>query len=224
MGRRQGQQEMLDAGILVNDIERWCKYVYDEMTSSYVLNLPLAPMLQRCGYDPFHKRDMFAAHLSVDVSHLIAILLPRLVALEQEVIQALYECQSFEQACHQRLYLANGCYSSMRFILETFLQCSAARPRDAHYHIIAAAPPLYLQFKNDNPLFQKDIFRSPAFLKVVQLVHEAEDREIERMRHLPPGYHVPSPSHKCPFPVPHIHHPRAHLPYHMFISSSSSSS
>ena len=30
MGRRVGQQELADAGIGIDTIKRWCKYVFDE--------------------------------------------------------------------------------------------------------------------------------------------------------------------------------------------------
>ena len=78
--------------------QRWCKYIYDEQSLSYILDIQLGPMLQRSGFDHKHPHTMWAAHLSVDVSHLVGILLPKLVQYEQEVILAFIECGTFTQA------------------------------------------------------------------------------------------------------------------------------
>ena len=87
-GRRQGQQEMFDSGITMLDIQYWCKYVYSTQGLSYILNVPIAPPLQRAGFDPDHPEHYQAAHFTVDVSHLVKDLLPDLVKYEDEVKQA----------------------------------------------------------------------------------------------------------------------------------------
>ena len=185
MGRRQGQQELMDIGVLVADIQRWCKYIYDEMTSSYILNIPLAPMLQRAGYNPFQPRKMTAAHLTVDVSHLVKLILPSLVEFEDAVTHAMSESKSFTESCHHRLYTSKGSYSAMRFAVETFLQCAAARPRDSDFKICLEAEPLYLQFAPHNQLFQHRVFATVEFLDVVERVRAAEEHEMSNFK---PGH------------------------------------
>ena len=135
MGRRQGQQELADAGVSTETIkrcvgvceldllntacrshernipstpispyavtQRWCKYIYDEQSLSYIMDIPLDPMLQRSGFDHKHRHKMWAAHLSVDVSQLVGMLLPKLVQYEQEVALAFVQCGSFSEAQEQ---------------------------------------------------------------------------------------------------------------------------
>lgn len=201
MGRRQGQQELLDAGITDDAIKRWCKYIYDEQTSSYILNIPIAPMLQRAGYNPFQPRQMIAAHLTVDVSHLIVLILPSLVEYESAVITAMKASPSFTNSCFQRLYTSAGAYSAIRFAVETFLQCAAARPRNSEFMICMDAAPLYQQFASHNNLFQHHIFQTSEFLDVAKLVDAAEQRE---MANFTPGHHLCTPRTfaQCHIPPP----------------------
>ena len=108
MGRRQGQQDLADAGVPMETIKRWCKYIYDEQSLSYILDIQPAPLLQRGGYNHQRPLQAHAAHLSVDVSHLVGELLPSLVQYEHEVAHALAMCQTFQAAEEERLFVARG--------------------------------------------------------------------------------------------------------------------
>lgn len=127
MGRRQGQQELADAGVDIETIKRWCKYIYDEQSLSYILHIPLEPLLQRAGYDPKHPEKAIAAHNTVFVGHLVGMLLPKLVQYEREVSHAFQACDTYEKAKQQRLFVARGFYRHLRLCVQTFIQCAAAR-------------------------------------------------------------------------------------------------
>lgn len=181
MGRRQGQQELADAGILIDDIKRWCKYIYDEQALSYFLHVAAGPMLQRCGYDPKAPRAMQAPHLSVDVSSLVQLICPELIRLEDEVSVAFAACKSFKDAKAQCLYMADGLYRALRFEFETFIQCSAARPR--HHttgSVLMNERPLFAQFQEHNSLFHHKIFATAEFKKVLHAIGAAETAEMSQ--------------------------------------------
>ena len=177
-GRRYGQQGMMDGGVPLDDIRRWCKYVYDEQSLSYLVNISIPALLQRCGYDPQDKLGVVAPHLTVDTSHLVKELLPQLVTLEEEVMAKHLSCGSRAEAEALRLFVARGFYKSLRFAVETFLQCSAARPRDHRGCIMMEEQPLYAQFGETNMLFQHPLFVSDDFLTVVKRVQAAESLEV----------------------------------------------
>ena len=113
MGRRVGQQELADAGIDMDTIKRWCKYVFDEQSLSYILHIQIEPMLQRAGYDYRCPEAMHAAHLTVDTSHIVHLLVPKLIEYENEVAQAFRRCKSFDDAKHECLFVARGMYLSL---------------------------------------------------------------------------------------------------------------
>ena len=127
MGRRQGQQELADAGVSSYEIRKWCKYLYDEQHNSYLLQISIAPLIQRAGFDHLSPSTASAPHTSVSVSHLVKSLLPKLVEYEEASAEAFDECTSFDEAKRKRLFLARGVYSAIRFMTETFIQCAAAR-------------------------------------------------------------------------------------------------
>lgn len=154
MGRRVGQQELADAGIAMDTIKRWCKYVFDEQSLSYILHIQIEPMLQRAGYDYRCPEAMHAAHLTVDTSHIVHLLVPKLIEYENEVAQAFRRCKSFDDAKHECLFVARGMYRHMRLCFERLIQCAAARPRDEHGIIDMQQEPLYKQFAPHNGLFR----------------------------------------------------------------------
>lgn len=157
--------------------ERWCKYIYDEQSLSYILHIQVEPMLQRAGFDHKHPHQMWAAHLSVDVSHLVGMLLPTLVQYEQEVALAFIQCSSFSDAQEQRLFVARGMYRALRMEMETFIRCAAARPRDAKGNILLNEEPLHKQFSAHNELFSNPFFDAAEFNKTVELIAAAECAE-----------------------------------------------
>ena len=178
-GRRQGQQELADAGVDIEEIKRWSKYVYDEQSFSYILHVSIDSALQRAGYDYKCPESVYAAHTAVDVSHLVGVLLPRLVQYEKEVAVGFQRCKTFDELKRERLFVARGCYRSMRFNIETFIQCSAARPRDASGAIMLDQKPLYEQWAPTNPLFAQPFFSSFEFKAVVAEVAAKENQEVE---------------------------------------------
>ena len=115
----------------LDDVKRWCKYVYDEQSLSYLVNIAIPALIQRCGYNPHTPHRVVAPHLTVDTSHLVKLLLPDLVKLEDEVLVAYEACGSRQEAEALRLFVARGFYRSLRMEVETLIQCSAARPRDS---------------------------------------------------------------------------------------------
>ena len=82
------------------------------------------------------------------------------------------------QAKKDCLFCARGCVKALRLMVEIFIRCAAARPRNKHGLVMKDSPPIFKLFREDNLLFQKEFFDSPAFNDLVTRVSQAEEREI----------------------------------------------
>eukprot|EP00966_Prymnesium_polylepis_P004997 114553-Prymnesium_polylepis.1 len=69
-GRRQAQQEMDEDDVGIDDNKRMAHYqLHTEQVLSYLLNLPLHAIAQRCGLDHKNMSDVEVAHLDCDPDH-----------------------------------------------------------------------------------------------------------------------------------------------------------
>ena len=84
----------------------------------------------------------------------------------------------YAHATGQCLFTAAGCYAGLRFIIETFIMCAAARPRDVRGGIMLESPPIYALLQPVNPLFGLEFFKSPGFQDILAKVSKAEDDEV----------------------------------------------
>ena len=180
-GRADGQRDLDDDDVDDIKIKRFCKYLHDEQSDSYLLNVPLQPMLSRAGFDKDSPRTAIAPHQLVDVHHAADALLPALKQQEDEINEAWKLVTTGTQAKKERLFNARGTVKGMRFMVETFIQCAAARPRDEFGNLSVDSSRLYEAFRDANPLFQLDFFDSDAFKAIVAKVTKAEERELSNL-------------------------------------------
>jgi len=84
-GRGEGQRNLDNDGVTLDDIKRYCKYDRTDQCLSYLLKLPPAPVLSAAGYDHHAPSTAGAAHLkppcSVGLSGLVDIVLPAFAAM-----------------------------------------------------------------------------------------------------------------------------------------------
>lgn len=115
---------------------------------------------QRAGFDHEKMREVFTAHLDVDledelVDKVVDKLVPQLKKQEEAVRQAFQTCINQVQAKEDRLYCARGCARGYRFMLRVFVRCAAATPRGTKSELLMDQEPVYMQFRSRNPLFRE---------------------------------------------------------------------
>ena len=176
-----------------NGNARWCKNIYDEMGTSYVLQVPIHAAVQRAGFDPEHPKRVRAAHFHVDVSHLVQELLPDLVRFEADVKAAAPAVTTMAEANRLCFITARGSYAALRYIVECFIKCAAARPRDVHGAILMDSKPIFKLFQK-HPVFDIPFFAGAGFLAVHDIVAQAEHDEFHCVHPSPSKAVVMAPS------------------------------
>ena len=178
-GRVTGQIEMDEDGVPEASASRFCQYDHSDRAKSYLYQLlALAAILQRAHYDHENQSAATSAHTTVISSDLVAIWCPKL--LEQEVkLEALLQAVNTKAQMKKQCLKNASCFlRHVRVVLETAIQCEAARPRDETGKIRVQEPPIYQAYAATNRVFQMSFFQSAQFKAFVGLVHAAEEEEI----------------------------------------------
>ena len=99
-GRGEGQRQLEDDDVNIDQIRRLCHYVHDDQSESYLLQPPLNAMLSRAGHNWQTPASAYAAHLSVTMDDsLVDTLVPSLWEAQSQVDEAMKKASSVKSVC-----------------------------------------------------------------------------------------------------------------------------
>ena len=182
-GRGYGERLLDELGVDINQISRLASKVHDAQHNSYVTGLPRKAILGASGYNPEDPQNVFAAHMSVEISDDVLCSIESLewLRVQSEQVEAAIEAAIQKgpgTMAKERLFTARGALKAFMMIFKVTLRVAAARPRDVNGHIVPESDPIYLKYRR-NPVFGLPLFKHHKFLEITARVREAEDREIE---------------------------------------------
>jgi hypothetical protein len=188
--RRQGQQELYDAGVPREGIAQMAGYTLAsgdlsaKQQECYITNPCAAAVVSRANGDSKNVAAHCVRWTLVEVpDELISINYPDILPMKEAVDAAYDACPSHEERVERRLCMARGSIHSIVFNIQMAFRMLASRPLDPVTGLLdRSAKPLYLQFRDggrveDTVLFRTPSFQSPLFMKLVEDVARAQEAE-----------------------------------------------
>ena len=190
-GRGQGQRNLnlIGGADLDEDIKRMCDYVNDDQNMSYLLNLAVHGSAAASGWDYRDLQSIDSPHwIDAEAEEfrddqglsLVEQLLPDFAVQRRKVVLARSRAQSKQEVIDSRLATAMGVVNAVRHWCVLFLTTAASRMRDANGDLIKGSDVarVYQRFQTKNLLYQRPVFKSAGFQRLVAKVAAREELEL----------------------------------------------
>lgn len=190
-GRGQGQRLLTCIGgsDLEEDIKRMCDYVNNDQNMSYLLNLAVHGSAAASGWDYRDLQSIDSPHwidpeaeefADDDGRSLVEQLLPDFAVQRRLVVLARSKAQTKQEVIDSRLATAMGVVNAVRQWCVLILTTAASRMRDANGDLIKGSDVarVYQRFGTKNRLYQRAVFKSAGFRRLVAKVAAREELEL----------------------------------------------